>query len=269
MGSPEELGQQLKRVHHPLRWLEYLLIVIPELFLLPLLGGAITAWFGWIGSAPTAQDLSMYVSIRASIFLQIGLALTGFLLYKRQNLTAPFLFWLSQTWLAVFSMCFREKRWDYLSDFNRFPGGIIESFFWSILLVVILISLSKLLWKMNDPLWFTFVSLPFLITLGNLATAQMMVAGGFPDGYASPVMLIGWLTQMVKPIWPVLFLFPRQRLLRWLALLINVAPFAIMNLMASSHYLYLMVIWAAPIILVMANWIFDKTGKRLLSPGSK
>ena len=210
----------------------------------------------------------MYISIRASIFLQISLVLIGLLLNKRQGLSAALLFWLSSLWLVILGLCLREGRWVSSNDFNRSAGGMIESTFWSITLICIFLGLSKILWKMKDPLWFTFVSIPFLTALGNLATSQMLLSGGFPDGYTVPIWHLGWfgIHQFVIPIWPALFLFPKKRIFHWFALLVNVTPFALMNLLASSRYPCLILLWALPILLISANGVFDLIGRGRLHP---
>jgi len=92
----------------------------------------------------------------------------------------------------------------------------------------------------------------------------MVLAGGFPDGYSVPLWHIGWfgLHQMVRFIWPAIFIFPKQRIFRWFALFINATPFALMNLIASSRYIYLTILWVMPILLVVTNWIFEILGRR-------
>jgi hypothetical protein len=268
MGDPQDLARRLKHIHHPNHWLEYLLIVIPEVILLPLLFGVISILFSSKGSMQTTQDSIYFISIRASIVIQLGLVLIGAFLYKRNGTLTGLLFWLSSVWLSIFSMCYREERWMFSGSYNQSIPGFAESIFWNLALIGLLIWLSKLLWKTKDPLWFTFVAIPFLTALGNLTTGQVLISGGFPGGYTIPNWRFGWLGfhQIAVVIWPALFIFPKQRLFRWFALLVNTTPYALMNLIASSRYPYLIAIWSLPIVLVVANWIFDSTLLKDKSP---
>lgn len=259
MGNPEDLGRRLKHIHHPNHWLEYLVIIIPEVFLLPLVYGVISVLFASNGSIETAQDQLLYISIRTSIVIQMCLVIVGLFLYIRQGTLTGLLFWLSSGWLSIFSMCYREERWIFSGSYNQSIAGFAESIFWNLALIGLLIWLSKLLWKTKDPLWFTFVAIPFLTALGNLTTGQVLISGGFPGGYPLPDWRFGWFGfhQIAAVIWPAVFIFPKSRIIRWFALLINAAPIAIMNLFASSRYPHLIAIWALPIVLVMVNWAFD------------
>jgi hypothetical protein len=259
MGSPIDLGRRLKQIHHPDRWLEYIMIVVPEVLLLPLLYWVISALFSFDGSIETAQGHYLYISIRTSIIIQLCLVVAGLYLYKHRGTLTGLLFWLSSVWLSIFSMCFREERWFFSGRYNQSVGGLAESILWNITLVGLMIWLSSLLWKEKDPLWFTFVALPFLTAIGNLTTGQVSLSGGFPGGYSLPNWRLGWfgLFQISVVIWPALFIFPKRRLFRWFALLVNITPFALMNLIASSRYPYLIALWGLPIALVVANWIFD------------
>ncbi len=259
MGDPQDLARRLKHIHHPNRWLEYLVIIIPQVFILPLIYWVISVIFASNGSIETAQDLFLFISIRTSIIIQMCLVVVGIFLYKRHGTLTSLLFWLSSVWLSIFSMCYREERWIFPGSYNQSIGGMAESIFWNLALIGLLLWLSRILWKMRDPLWFTLVALPFITTLGNLVTGQVLLSGKFLGGYSLPNWRLGWfgLLQIVTVIWPALFIFPKQRLFRWFALLVNITPFALMNLIASSRYPYLIALWGLPIALVVANWIFD------------
>jgi hypothetical protein len=156
-------------------------------------------------------------------------------------------------------MCYREKRWFLTSEFNQSFIGIAGSVFWSFVLVGILFWLTKVLWTIKDPQYFVLVVIPFFSALGNLSVSQKILDGGFPNGYQLPTWQIAWfgLHQLVRVIWPVLFVFSKNRILRWFGLLIYATPFALMNLTASSNYPYLMAIWLIPIIIVAFSWLYE------------
>ncbi|MBN1538375.1 MAG: hypothetical protein JW908_16680 [Anaerolineales bacterium] len=267
MGNPIELGRRLKQIHHPNRWLEYLMIVIPNIFVLPLIYWIITLLFPSNLSLLSPQKQFLYASIRVSIVVQIGLVILGVLIYKRQGSITGLIYWLSSIWLSIFSMCYREERWSISGTYNQSPGGLAESIFLNLFLIGLLIWLSRILWKIRDPLWFTFVALPFLTSLGNLVTAQVLLSGVFPNGYTLPDWRLGWfgLPQITVVIWPAIFIFPKQRIFRWLALLVNAFPFALMNIIASSHHPYLITLWVFPVLLVVINWISDSLSLKVKS----
>ncbi|MHC1730409.1 MAG: hypothetical protein AB9888_00025 [Bacteroidales bacterium] len=259
MGSPEDLARQLKNVHRPYKWLEYAIIVLPELILFPIASGIVSLAIPSTLSAPTAADLAQVIGIRFFIILRICLMLTGLKLYRNQGLKTGLFYWAASLWLSVLALCLRENRWIYFSEINRTPGGQAESIFWSLVWLGLLFILSSLLWKTKDPLWFTLVSIPVLTAFGNLATGLVQRSGGFPDGYILPHILFGWVGvfQLTLVIWPMVFIFPKQRMYHWSALLINAAPFALVNLIASARYPHLILLWSTPILLVSAAWVFD------------
>ena len=252
MGDPEDLGRRLKDVHHPKRWLEYLLIVIPEIFVLPVLSWIVLVVFFGPGGGPEENALFVYWGIRASVFFQFCLVLIGLWLYKRQGLLAGLLYWLSSLWLTVFVMCFRERGWA--------PAGIsgqtAQTVFWIVALVVLLAWLVRLLSRRKDPLFFTMTLIPFLIAVGNLATTRVILSGGFPEGYSLADWNLIWNFgpfELAHIIWPALFLFPKQRVFRWLGLGVYTAPIAVLNLIESTRYPYLVALWILPFVLVGVN----------------
>ncbi len=82
--------------------------------------------------------------------------------------------------------------------------------------------------------------------------------GGFPGGYNLPQWnLFGYFGahQVGHLVWPVLFYLPRQRPLRWLGLLVYALPLALMNLLASTRYPALALLWSTPVLLVVGGWV--------------
>ncbi len=262
LGSPDELGVRLNGIHHPRRWLDYILIVLPALFVSQILSALIALTFPY-DSAPTAGTLGVYLGIRLTIIAQLVFAILGFKLYKQQRLITGHLFWLSSVWLTIFSMCFREKRWFPSSQFNQSIIGTAGSIFWSLVLVGILVWLTKVLWTIKDPQYFVLVAIPFFTTLGNLSISQKMVEGGFPIGYNLPTWQVAWfgLHQLACALWSAMFIFSKNRSVRWLGLLVYAAPLPLMNLVASANYPYLMAIWSIPILLVVFSWLFETIAK--------
>ena len=260
MGDPKELGRLLKETHHPRHWLEYLLIVIPGLGLFQLINAIFIIWIGPVHIGVTDMDLSMIIGIRTCILIQMGLALAGYKLYKRLNLPAVFLYWISSVWLMIFVLCVREKRWDTVSGLDKPPFGLAETVFWSLLLVTILFGLSKLLWKLKDPLWFTFVSLPFLIALGNLVAGLVSISHVFSDWNPPSWLWNGWFNPLqigMSLVWPALILFPKTRLWRWLGLLVQILPFMIMYIVLSIYSPVMVLVWIVPLLWVLVNGVLD------------
>lgn len=262
MGSPDDLGKRLSSIHHPKRWLEYILIVIPALFLSQILSALIALTFPY-NSAPTADTPGVYLGIRLTIIAQLVFAILGFKLYKQQRLITGHLFWLGSVWLTIFSMCFREKRWFPSSHFNQSITGIAGSIFWSLVLFGILAWLTKVLWTLKDPQYFVLVAIPFFSTLGNLSISQKILEGGFANGYHLPTWQIAWfgLDQMAYALWSAMYIFSKNRSVRWLGLMVYATPFALMNLTASVNYPYLMAIWSIPIFLVVFSWLSETVSK--------
>jgi len=262
MGSPDDLGKRLSSIYHPKRWLEYILIVIPALFLSQILSALIALTFPY-NSAPTADTLGVYLGIRLTIIAQLVFAILGFKLYKQQRLITGHLFWLGSMWLTIFSMCFREKRWFPSSQFNQSIIGIAGSIFWSLVLVGILAWLTKVLWTLKDPQYFVLVAIPFFTTLGNLSIFQKILEGGFANGYHLPTWQVArfGLHQLACALWAAMFIFSKNRSVHWLGLLVYAAPLPLMNLVSSSQYPYLMAIWSIPILIVAFSWLYETIAK--------
>jgi hypothetical protein len=262
LGSPDELGVRLSGIHHPRMWLEYILIILPALFFSQILSALIALTFPY-DSAPTAGTLGVYLGIRLTIIAQLVFSFLGYKLFKQQRLITGHLFWVSSVWLTIFSMCFREKRWFPSSQFNQSVIGIAGSIFWSLVLVSLLFWLTKVLWTLKDPQYFVLVAIPFFTALGNLSISQKMVEGGFPIGYNLSTWQLAWfgLHQLARALWPAMLIFSKNRSIRWVGLLVYAAPLLLMNLVASSHYPYLMAIWSIPILLVAFSWLYESIVK--------
>ena len=253
MGSPQEMGRRLNNVHRPRRWLEYLLIVVPQIFILPF-----TTWLliAIPNAGPTmnpkADDFFMYFGIRGAILVRVVMVVLGIILYKRRGRLTALLFWLCSLCLDIFSLCIREKRW-ISGDFNRNFGSVVETIFWSAVIIGLLIYILSLLFKQKEPLFFTLATIPFLVTASNLISTVLLYTGELADGYILPDWrLLGFVRiyTLSMLIWPALFLLPKQRIFHWFALLVYAVPMAAPNLVASSPYLWLLLLWTTPILLV-------------------
>jgi len=267
MGSPQEMGRRLNHVHRPRHWQEYLVIVIPQIFILPFVTWLLIA----IPNAgptmnPKADDFFMYFGIRGAVLVRVVMVIMGIILYKKQRRLTALLFWLCSLCLDIFSLCIREKRW--ISDvFNRNFGSVVETIFWSAALIGLLIGILYLLFKTKEPLLFTLAAIPFLATAGNLITTTLLYTGGLAEGYTLPDWrLLGHfrLFTLSQLVWPALFLLPKQRIFHWFALLVYALPVTAPNLVASTPYLPLFVLWAIPVLLVSVSWVSDiKKGEQL------
>ena len=257
MGSPEDLGRGLREVHRPRRWIDFLLVMVPVFLVLPLVNGIFQLLFPHLSEVNFASP-ALYFGIRTTIAVQAALIAVS-LLRRSKALLA---FWLPETILVVFVLCYREKRWEMTGGyFNASLGGVIESVFWLALLAGLVIWLVDFLVRSREPLLRVLALLPFLFTAGNMAVGSLISMGGFPGGYNLPQWaLFGYFGahQVGHVLWPVLFYLPRPRPLRWLGLLVYALPLALMNLLASTHYPALAMLWSTPVLLVVGAWAAEK-----------
>ena len=191
-------------------------------------------------------------------------ALLVFIALRRRSLGLLF-FWLPQVILDTYVLIFREKRWLASSAFNNHAAGMIESAVWLVFLGGLVCWLGYLIWQQRrNSMLVVLAMLPFLVTIGNLSLNPYLAGGLFTGGYNLPmwhITLFGGfpsgLYQVSMITWPLLFYLFKQRPVRWLGLLLNAAPLALMNFIASLQYPQLAAVWAIPIVLVLAGWLID------------
>jgi hypothetical protein len=264
MGSPNDLGRRLKEIHRPNRWVDFLLVFVPnEVLMYPILI-ILTLVFGGMTriNSSFASEPYMMASIRVSFLLAILLVIVARL---RRSL-ALLLFWLPQGVITVFTLLFREKRWLPQSPFNAHLVGTIESVFWLILMAILVSWLANLIWTNHqNPLLVVLALIPILITIGNTTLGSYISTGNFPGGYQLPnwniTVINGFplgLYQISVIIWPLLFYLFQNRQVRWLGLVFYALPLSLMNLLASSSYTELVLVWTIPFILVIFGWLIDK-----------
>ena len=270
MGNPRELGRRLYNIHHPKRWLEYLLIVFPDTFIFPifiiLMDNYTRRFF--------SQDLDFMVKFliipldyRVPILFNLCAVGVCFLVYRRQGLFTGLLYWLSLCWVNIFVLCIQEEAWSFYPQAEVTPFWLLERIFWCVALIVIFIVLTKILLKKRDILWVVLALTPFLMAIAQVSVINLqylvirdVIPGwGFVDGFYLPYYL-------AKVIWPALLIFPRQRFWRWLGLMIFIAPLVMLNLRlySSLNSPYLIILWALPAVLVFGCWIFDLINTRRL-----
>lgn len=141
----------------------------------------------------------------------------------------------------------------------------MESLIWSVLLAGMISWLVYLLWlHRRDNQLVVLVLIPFLVTFGNMVVGSYISRGMFPGGYLLPDWNLGFVGglplgpyQISMVLWPLLFYVFWQRQIRWVGLLLYSAPISLMNLLASTSYLQIAVIWTIPIMLVLAVWMID------------
>ena len=263
MGAPGDLGRAFKEIYHPNRWVDFLLVFVPyEILKYPINWALFMLFAGRSPSdTPVFSDPFMLAQIRVTIAFY---ALFVLIALRRRSLPVLF-FWLPQVILSACVLVFREKRWLAAGAFNNSAAGILESAFWLVFLTGLVAWLGYCIWQQRrSSLLVVLAALPFLVTLGNLSLNPYLAGGLFPGGYALPmwhILLFGGfplgLYQVSAITWPLLFyLFP-QRPVRWLGLLLNAVPLALMNFVASLRYPQLAAVWAIPILLVLAGWWID------------
>jgi hypothetical protein len=259
MGTPEDMGRRMQNIHHHNRWIDYCLVVVPLLIFSPLISMVLIWLSSGLGAERVMGSLSYYWSIRILFLIHFALIMIGYQRYRRFGDPGLVVYWLAETLWGVVAICMREQRWLLLDGYNRIPSGKIETFFWVAVLAGLGIGLFRIIARSKDPLIAVLGFLPFSIALGNLVTGQMMTSGSFPNGYHMPYWVLGYFgpTQISLVVWPALFFLFRQRQVRWLGLLANAAPLALMNLVASVQYPGLVFIWSLPLLLVLAGWVMD------------
>ncbi len=262
MGDPADLGRRMNRVHHPGRWIDYLLLVMPQILLSPLLTLAAYLLF------PASQEPGMPIRpegfawmYTTGLLFNAAWIVLGAWRYRRYGLPEALVFWLSAGWLAVFSNLFRNRL--ALSEPAALtPGKILGIAALLIALVGLTVWLVRLLRHLRDPLLLVLALIPFTVASANLITNQALVSNAITNGYDFPAWrLFGRFgpTQVAQVIWPGLFLLFRQRQVRWLGLLADAAPLALMNLVAARHYPLLSLLWTLPVLTVVAGWMLDQS----------
>jgi len=263
MGSPNDLGRRLKEVHHPNRWINFLLVFIPSevlMFLLLLILTIALSNLEPINSSYASKPYLM-AAIRSSFILSILMVIIA----KQRRSISVLFFWLPQAIITAFLLLFREKRWLPQSPFNTNLAGIMESLFWLILLVILVSWLVYMLWvNRHNPLLIVLALIPFLITVGNMTLKSYISTGFFPGGYQLPnwnvIVIYGFplgLYQISVIIWPLLFYVFRNQQVRWIGLFFYAVPLSLMNLVASSSSPLLVVIWIVPFLIVIIGWLID------------
>ena len=261
MGDPHELGRQLKRIHRSFAWLEYLLIVVPNLILSPV----ITLFLIWIYPKTNINSLATEgIGYRLSIWIYLGLTWVGYRLFKKHGSNVVFLYYLTLVCIKIIGLFLRGKFSGSSAGIDTTSTGVLEGFFWTAVFIGLLFWLIGLLWKIKDPLWITFVTVLFISAAGNLFTGITMLSGGFPNGYQMPDWRITWfgISQISEVLWPAVFLFTNKRAFRWVALLISTMPIAAMNIYASASYPGLVLIHGLPAALVLVLWILETIQNR-------
>lgn len=250
LGSPNDLGRGLRGVHRPSRWVDYLLVAIPSLLVIPLLpmlviavanlakidlGSGIESSFGWV-------------------YFRANLAFYGVLmilcLWKRSMGTL--LYWLPTTILSVVALLLREGRLPW-NPTGVEPGAPLETAFWLVALLALSIWLVKLLRQhRNEPMLVVLAVLPLLIAVANLVSGitERRLQGEQLE-YIN--FTLGWfgLHQIAAFLWPALFYLPRQRAVRWLGLLTFALPYLIYYTWPFRTHPLVLSLYILPVVLII------------------
>lgn len=260
MGTPEEMGRRMQRIHHHNRWLDYLLVVAPPLIITRLIDFVLVSFFV-PHTAAGAAIASIFIdwSIRVDFLLYLVLMIIGLQRYRRFGTPGLAVYWLVETFWIVCAIILREQRWNLQGSINQTPAGLVETIFWLGMLIGSGIILYRTVTRAKEALIVVLAMLPFFEAAGNLITSQMLISGSLPNGYHLPQWIVFYFgpTQISLVIWPALFFLFRQRTIRWVGLLAYAVPVAIMNLVASASYPGLVLVWSLPLLLVLAGWMMD------------
>jgi hypothetical protein len=262
MGSPEDLGRGLHRVHRPKRWIDYLLVVGPGLAM-PLVVSLVMLLLFPQPGLPDWAAPTNYFGIRLTLVFHV--ILVGVAL--RRGGAGLLAYWLPSALLTAFALLYREKRLElWGGSANASAVGVLESLFWLAVFAGLMAWLVRFLYQQRrDPQIGALTLLLILTAASNLATGLVVVSGGFEQGYHLPEWtLFGHFGpyQVSQVLWPALFYLRRERAVRWLGLLIYALPFSLMNLAASTSYPALVGVWVLPVAWVAGFWLVEVVRKR-------
>lgn len=257
LGSPQDLARGFRSVYRPGGWIDYLLVIVPEFILFPLLGFLFTAP-DLPGAAPSGEwPYNYWLTGRAIVVLSALLALAGI---RRRSL-GLLLFWLPVTAADIVSLMTREQRWQVFPAEVR--GSPFESLVWYVLLLLTVGWLVRVLWKQRaDLLLLTFALQPLLLAGANYATVliheRTNLAVNFPYWALGPISLF----KGIELAWPALFFIGKSRRLRWLGVGLSAANLGVYNAMAGWKSPLIVVIWALFLGVVALGWSLDEHGRR-------
>jgi hypothetical protein len=264
MGAPEDLGRRMKNIHRHTRWMDYFLVVLPALLIPSLVNIALTYFLSPDKTGQSVESLLSFWSFRISALTYFALLLVGIRRYRRLGEAGLAVYWLVEIFWGVVSLCLREQRIRLDAGVNLTSSGVIETIFWLAVLVGLGVGFVWIMVRERDLLLLTLGLLPLTVAVGNLVTGQMLLSGSLANGYELPGWRVGYLgpTQIAFIIWPALFFLFKSRAVRWLGLLTNAVPLALMNLVASIQYPTLILLWSLPMALVAAGWLIDMINKK-------
>jgi hypothetical protein len=211
LGSPDDLGRNLKSVHRPARLVDFLLVFIPVYLLFPLVLPVLVRLFG----TPQAwSDLVYFYSLRFEILL--GLVISVLAVWRRSPLLLAF--WVPDVMTRLTTLLFRERRLTLLSSPFQ-----LENLLWLGLFAVLAVGLVRMLCQnRRDLLLVVFAILPFISSFFGVGS-QLLAANNNVTQQLSYWNIGGISILLLVEIASLAgFFLLRRRLPRWIALWVGV-----------------------------------------------
>jgi hypothetical protein len=249
MGTPEQIGRGFKAVHRPNRLADLLWVVIPMLLI------SLFSMGRWdlVFSLPLSLDEYLYLSIRVIMLLSIGLVVVGL----RRRSILGLLYWIPHSMGSLVTLMTREERWLFWQGTQ--PVRVIESSFWTVLLLGLAVWLARLLWRhRNDLLLVLFGLLPLLVTVANVTTITFVISSNFQRTW--PGWWIGLMLgeRLITFGGLALVFLMKPRDLRWLGLFLLVLPGAFLNITGYWPLVSPTVIWTIFLGVILLAWGADR-----------
>lgn len=250
LGSPNDLGRGLRGVHRPNRWVDYLLVAIPSLLVIPLMPLVIVT----VAKLTKIDLLSGMESSFSWSYFRVYIAFYSVLmiLCVRKRSVSTLLYWLPTTILSIVALLLREGRLPW-NPTGVEPGAPLETSFWLVALLALSIWLIKLLRQhRNEPMLVVLAVLPLLIAVANLVSGitERRLQGEQIE-YIN--FTLGWfgLHQIAAFLWPALFYLPRQRAVRWLGLLTFTLPYLIYYTWPFRAHPLVLSLYILPVVMII------------------
>ena len=258
MGSPQQMAQGFKNVHRPNRWLDFLLVIVPKLVILPLITPLLVSLMG-LPLVWQADNPVLWLDIRIALSFEIVLIV----LARLRNATLVMLYWLPAAIGTLASLMMREGRWNLGQEI--IPGSMLESIFWYAVLACLVFWLVKMIQRVHyDPLLLVFALLPILVLAANLG-AQAISPTSVVTQAGGPVA--AWLIELanwLQVLWLAGFFLISNRKIRWLALAANALALFI-NGYASGMTVVIAVFWSILPTAVLLGWWVERLNRRRFS----
>jgi hypothetical protein len=248
LGSPEQLGNNLHRVHRPKHWIDLLWVLIPLYVVMPLVRRLV------IPNDPWSEPDNAFVGLGIRVMIAIG-ALLLVVSWQRRSVLLQ-LFWVPESAAYLTSLIVREQRYELWLSTG--VTNLLESVLWLMALSGLLIWLARLL-KSNreDGSLVIFGLMPLLLTACNMLEVLTLQSLGWAIHQNLWVYWMSWGWQVISVAWLIVFFLSPGRTGRWLALGLQAGFTFLMRGAVWPHPL-LVAIWVVFPFLIAMAWAMDQ-----------